>query len=423
MEGMTEFSDRVAGSLEGGSAPWREVPAGAGLPLRFDGTPYGGPSVLSLWMAAAGQGFERPTWLSRQRIDELGGRVKPGAEPAPAFLRGRRPRRHPGPGGGLGTVDVWQSADVWCVDAIDGLPAHLYGMPGDFRGPGVVGDRVLERGAGGSFGHFAATFDGADFTRTQLPREVAAELVRWTASPARMNRDPDGVGEGLVAEIGAAVMLAEFGLSGRDLGADRLGKAAAAKMAGLIRGDSRAVFRAAREATDAVEWLRRQVPGYRQLATLVSRDLFRPRAHADTSVLMAAGGDLANSGATSPSSGWSGSTDDLAPLLAAQQARRVTGEALGFRYRPVPSGDDGGAWRARAATLIQDLAGLDLHTPRVRAAVEAEVAVAAARPAEVVSAERFVADFRQQTQRRLEMADLTEQHTRSMSVGEVAVRL
>ncbi len=60
---------------------------------------------------------------------------------------------------------------------------------------------------------------------------------------------------------------------------------------------------------------------------------------------------------------------------------------------------------------------------RVRAAIEAEVAVAAARPGDVVSAEVFVADFREVTQRRLQIVDLTAQHTRTMSVGEAALRI
>ena len=42
---------------------------------------------------------------------------------------------------------------------------------------------------------------------------------------------------------------------------------------------------------------------------------------------------------------------------------------------------------------------------------------------EVVSAETFVPDFREVTQLRVQTTDLTAQHARAMSVGEVAFRL
>lgn len=54
-----------------------------------------------------------------------------------------------------------------------------------------------------------------------------------------------------------------------------------------------------------------------------------------------------------------------------------------------------------------------------------KVRAALAQPAagEVVSAETFVPDFREVTQLRVQTTDLTAQHARAMSVGEVALRL
>ena len=424
MESMRDFSDRIADSLTSGSVPWRETPAELGLPLRFDGRPFGGASVLSLWMVAGEKGFERPIWLSRQRIDELGGRLKEGASPATAFVGGRRPRHLPGSAGGLATVEVWRAADVWCVDEIDGLAGHLYRGAGELRRTGLAPDPAVERGRDGRFGAFIETLEGWEGTEALTAGEEAAALVRWTASPARMNRDVARAGEGLVTEIGAAVLLAECGLATHALGPARIDAAAAwAETVAMMRDDERMVFRVARDATDAVEWLRRRAPGYRQFAVSASGQMFRTDSQRGPSVDGMAGEVLADPGMVVDSAVALRVADELAPLLAARRARRVTGEALGFRHRPVPVGDDGGSWRATAASLIRDVADLDLETPRVRAAVEAEVAVAAARPADVVSAERFVADFRQQTQQRLAMSDLTAQHTRAMSVGEVAIRL
>ena len=424
MESMRDFSDRIADSLASGSVPWREIPAELGLPLRFDGRPFGGASVLSLWMVAEEKGFERPTWLSRQRIDELGGRLMEGATPATAFVGGRRPRRQPGPAGRLATVEEWRAADVWCVDEIDGLASHLYRGADELRRARHSPVSGIDRGRDGRFGAFIETLDGWEGTEALTAGAEAEALVRWTASPARMNRDVARAGEGLVTEIGAAALLAECGLATHALGPARLDAADAwAETVAMMRDDERVVFRVARDATDAVEWLRRRAPGYRQFAAAVSGQMFRADSLRGSSVGGVAGEVLADPGMVAGSAVPARVTDELAALLAARRARRVTGEALGFRHRPVPAGDDGGAWRATAASLIRDVADLDLETPRVRAAVEAEVAVAAARPADVVSAERFVADFRDVTHRRVQMADLTAQHTRAMSVGEVAIRL
>ena len=226
--------------------------------------------------------------------------------------------------------------------------------------------------------------------------------------------------EGLVAEIGAAVLLAEFGLATSALGPDRneVCEAWTATVA-RVRDDEGAVFRAARDATGAVEWLRRKATRYLRFADAASTPGSRPDTPVEISATREANQVIAAPGSSIPGR----MTDELGPLLAAQRARRVTGEALGFRHRPVPAGDDDGAWRAKAAALTRDVASLDLTCLSVRAAVEAEVAVAASRRAEIVSAEMFVADFRDVTQRRLAMADPTARHTRAMTIGEVSLGL
>ena len=405
MESMREFSDRIADALDSGSVPWRAVEDEAGLPRRFDGRPFGGASVLSLWMAGQEKGFERPTWLSRQRLDELGGRLKAGAAPATTFLRGRRPQRQPGPEGGLATVEVWQPSEVWCVDEIEGLSDHLYRKADEFLedvSQEEFHDTVHDEGEFGIWGQWLGR--GRE-VGDMKPGRAAVDLVGWTASPARMNRDLHGLDEALVADIGGAVLLAERGIATRALSRDRAPgpEAWGAGAAARIRDDERTIFRVARNATDAVAWLRREAwgKGYATFRVISVRSDHR---ESEWEVIMS-------------------EYAERRTLEAARDARRQTGEALGFRHRPVPAGDDGGAWRAKGASLIQDLAGLDLESARVRAAVEAEVAVAAAGPGDVVSAETFVADFCEVTQRRLQMADLATQHTRAMSIGETSLRI
>ncbi|MDE0419201.1 MAG: hypothetical protein OXI95_20025 [bacterium] len=85
----------------------------------------------------------------------------------------------------------------------------------------------------------------------------------------------------------------------------------------------------------------------------------------------------------------------------------------------MPAGDDCRAWRTRAASLIRSVAGLDLNSPRVRVAVKTKVAGAAARRGAVVSAETFVANLREVTQRWLATTDLTAPHNRTMIIWDL----
>ncbi len=415
MESMREFSDRIVDALESGDIPWHAAAAGMGLSRRFDGQAFDGASVIALWMTGTEKGFERPTWLGRERIDEMGGRLKAGATPGTAFLRVRRPCRLPGPEGGFATTEAWRPRDVWCVDEVDGLPDHLYRRAEEFLVPPATEEELwdhveLEEGYG--YERLYAVINeitgeerrGAATDMTV--REAARAFVRWTASPARMNRDGAGVEESLVVDIGSAFLLAEFGVVDYPEGSGSWRTeewwGAMAQAAGRIREDDEVVFRAGQHASDAVEWVWHKSHGYGTFSVLASRGAFDPEYW--EWMEGAAGGR------------WS----RPAPSLPAA-ARRITADALDFLARPVAV-DDNGAWRGLANHLVREVAGLDLDVPGVREAVGAEGALWA-EDGVVFSAETFVADFVEGTRRRLAMGDLTTQHTRAMSLGESAQRI
>ncbi len=409
MESMREFSDRIADTLESGDAWWRRIEPEPGLPMRFDGQAFDGASVLSLWMTGNEKGFERPTWLGWERIDEMGGRLKAGATPGTAWLRVRSPRRLFGLVGGREDVEVWQPSEVWCVDEIDGLPDHLYRRAEEFRTPAP---------------------DPGEVRRDDWPREVLDEVLfewgglpeeRWedavgNAARVLVGRGDDGEAPGwmsglhnlrwaetgLMAEFGAAFILAEFGITTRQLEPWGWPGWAGDVVVG-IRGDERVVFRATAAAAGAVEWLRCHAPGYRAFGALPAVQatwdgrMPGPVQTADEVLRMV--------------------PDQMAAFHAVSDARAVTCEALAARQQSVVAGGDSGAWRAHADDLVRKVALLDLDAPGVRAAVEAEVALAAGKPDEVVSAETFVADFREATERRLRMFDLTEGRQQTMGGG------
>ena len=91
MQNTTERKDvysritaQIVEYLEKGVRPWTrpwnaEHAAGRiTRPLRFNGQPYSGINVLSLWMSALGQNFAAPIWMTFRQASELNARVRKG---------------------------------------------------------------------------------------------------------------------------------------------------------------------------------------------------------------------------------------------------------------------------------------------------------------------------------------------------------
>ena len=75
---------QIVSSLEQGVRPWIRpwnAEHGAGRltrPLRYNGQPYSGINVLSLWASAAAQNFAAPVWMTFRQAQELGAHVRKG---------------------------------------------------------------------------------------------------------------------------------------------------------------------------------------------------------------------------------------------------------------------------------------------------------------------------------------------------------
>jgi antirestriction protein ArdC len=80
----SRITSQIIASLEQGLRPWVKpwnVEHAAGritLPLRFNGRPYSGINILSLWMSATAQGFAAPIWMTFRQAIELNARVRKG---------------------------------------------------------------------------------------------------------------------------------------------------------------------------------------------------------------------------------------------------------------------------------------------------------------------------------------------------------
>ncbi len=441
-----EITAGILAQLRQGIRPWmrpwddgeKVAPAGISLPLRENGRPYGGVNVLVLWSAALANGYTAPTWMTFNQAKRHGGAVRKGEKGQTVVHAKTYPKRKRDPETGeerVQTVGFLKRYRVFNVKQIDGLDERWYRSHVEIHP--INPDRRSERldaffaslgidiRHGGTEAYYVLADDYIQMPTFELFHDsqayyttLAHESVHWTRHSSRLDRTFRGsyqvpyAKEELVAEIGSAFLSAELGISPavRDDHADYIGA-----WLRVLEDDNKAIFRAASHATKAVQWImaRGEVEALR-LGTSLGAGAER------------AASEPAEAGPAWPDQGvpagavqgelFRSPPGRVARLLAAQDARRFVGDALAFLGRS-PRAGDGGAWRVEAERLLEVARTIDLAVPGIAGAVEAEVAVAASRQVEVVSARTFIASFREVTQRRLAMADLSERRQQSMGGG------
>lgn len=273
-----ETTDRIIAAIEAGAAPWRCDWLQSGLPRRSTGQTYRGVNILLLGMSAAAQGFTNPHWITFKQAQELGGNVRKG-EKGTGIIFFKTLARDAEEGdkradeNGQIHIPCLKGYTVFNVEQCEGLPASR------FPAPAVLDRDPLERdhwaeaamrscGAvireGGEAAFYLPAMDYVQLPDFQRFRTVpgflatmAHELVHWTGAKHRLARDQEGgfgslryAAEELVAEIGAAFIGARLGFVGDHIEShagyiDHWLK--------ILRGDKRAIFRAAAAAQAAAD--------------------------------------------------------------------------------------------------------------------------------------------------------------------------
>jgi antirestriction protein ArdC len=278
-------TDRIVAMLESGARPWAKpwvdgAPApggGLGRPLRVGGQPYRGVNTINLWAAAQARGFASPYWLTFKAAKQLGAYVRKGERSELAFFVGRQTRTRTDDNG----QDVEDSFSflrayaVFNADQIEDLPVRF---TADRPAPVVIDEErdatceefVRATGAtirhGGDRAFFAPSLDCIAmpaFSAFKSPADYYAillhELTHWTAPEKRCDRtlgkrfgDAAYAAEELVAELGAAFLCADLGVSAEPR-ADHASYIAS--WIKVLKSDNRAIFRAAALAERAVGYL------------------------------------------------------------------------------------------------------------------------------------------------------------------------
>ena len=235
------------------------------------GRRYRGINVLALWCAAQAHAYADARWATYRQWAALGAQVRKAERGTLVLFYKELPR-----GAEADPTDgapfVARAAHVFNAAQVDAAPP-----PADTPAPGAALDPlpafdafVTGTGATIRYGGTRACYVPATDTIHLPPRTtfhtptgysgtLAHELVHWTGAPHRLARDLNGrfgarayAAEELVAELGAAFVLADLGIA-RTPHPNHV--AYCASWAPLLRADPRALSTAAAQASRAADYL------------------------------------------------------------------------------------------------------------------------------------------------------------------------
>src|ERR1700739_5864 len=147
----SRITSQIVASLEQGVRPWvkpwnAEHAAGRiTQPLRFNGQPYSGINILSLWMSAAAQNFAAPIWMTFRQALELDAHVRKGEKGSLVVYANAITRTEHDDKTGEDVereIPYMKGYTVFNVEQIEGLPEIYYAKVVPTRDPVARIDHV-----------------------------------------------------------------------------------------------------------------------------------------------------------------------------------------------------------------------------------------------------------------------------------------
>lgn len=261
-----EVTNKIVTSIENGVLPWAKPwknsrQAGGILPHNaVTGHTYRGMNTILLWCTDQ---YSSQAYLTFKQAQQLGGNVRKGEHgSAVVFWKFFDQTDDDGRPNGK-KIPFVRMYTVFNVEQCDGLPAAKSAAPGvpvdDFAAR--VGARLC---VGGNEACYMPSVDRVHMPRPEQFESAEAykriefhELTHWTGHKSRLDRDLSGrfgsdayAAEELIAEIGAAMVGAHYGL------AAMLRHAAYVESwLKVLKADKRAIFTAASKAQEAADYL------------------------------------------------------------------------------------------------------------------------------------------------------------------------
>lgn len=280
-----EVTDKMVSAIEAGiasgdkwSMPWRKLGAGGRPKNATSGHVYRGINVALLWGAADEAGFEDGRWATFNQWKAVGASVRKGSKGAPIVFYKKLAIVDKATGEAK-NIPLLRQSYVFNVAQVDNAPDRI-------TNPVTLTDNTLTlegvdafisaTGAvikhGGDQAFFSPSRDivqmpermqfkgDTDIATQRYYSTLLHELTHWTGHKSRLDRNLiNGFGtaayaqEELVAELGAAFLCADLGISNepRDDHAHYL-----ASWLKVMKDDSRAIFKAASAAEKACDLLK-----------------------------------------------------------------------------------------------------------------------------------------------------------------------
>ena len=280
-----QVTARIIAELEAGRLPWVQPWAKAGegagcgpaLPRNaITGRHYSGINILLLWGEVIAKAYPSQNWLTFRQALEAGGNVRKGEHGtcvvyADRFIPEAEKARAQESGGEARAVPFLKRFTVFNIAQCEGLEGRTVADPVPLPEREIVpvAETVIAASGvdfriGGDKAYYMPSLDvvqvppqPAFFEQINYYRTCLHELTHATGHASRLGRDlsngfatPDYAREELIAELGSAFLCASLGIVPTVRHADYIGA-----WLGVLREDSRAIFRAARSATLAADWL------------------------------------------------------------------------------------------------------------------------------------------------------------------------
>jgi antirestriction protein ArdC len=285
-----EVTDRILTELKAGTAPWiqpwKEIRQKGAAPVALPrnamtGRLYSGVNIWLLWIAADKHGWTDGRFLTFKQALEAKGNVRKGEHGTKVYFVKQltvQDREKPDDSDATRTIPMLREYTVFNVAQCENLPEKLIAAADPVKIPAEPSDNdefcqfIAATGAdvqhGGNRACYIPSMDriqmplASQFRDTANYRATLAhELVHWTGPKKRLDRehgkrfgDSGYALEELTAELGAAILCAEFGIAG-----ELQHPAYIANWIKALEDSDHAFFAAASAASKAVEFLRDKV--------------------------------------------------------------------------------------------------------------------------------------------------------------------
>lgn len=274
-----EIVRAIEAGMEEYKMPWHQG-AGAGLPRNAStGNFYRGVNTVALWASGQVRGYGLPYWATFLQWEKLGARIRRGEKASVVvfYKREESPTDDEDRESARGTRSILKGSFVFNAEQVDGWPcpepiiyedrteklqgvdSFIDSLGADIRYGGEVAgyNMTLDRIRMPERRQFVGT-DTSTATEA-FYSVILHELVHWSGHPMRLNRELSGrfgtsayAVEELVAELGAAFLCADLGIS---LNPRRDHAAYVCSWLQVLRQQKAAIFTAASAGTAACRFL------------------------------------------------------------------------------------------------------------------------------------------------------------------------